>query len=96
MIADDRLHDRKAQAGPVLLGGVVGREKPLALLRRQTTAGVGNLQIHAAILFGRPQHQHTASGHGVHGIEHQVFNCAVQQCCIGLNHGQIVRQVKFG
>ncbi len=96
VVAYDRLHDRKAQPGAVLLRRVVRREKPLALFRRQSAAGVGNLEFHVAILVRRAQHQHSARRHRVHGVEHQIFNRAVQQRRVGLNHGQVFFQMKFG
>ena len=69
----------KAQPRAVLLGRVVRREKPLALLRRQSAAGVGDFEFHVTVLVRRAQHQHSARRHRVHGVEHQVLNRAVQQ-----------------
>jgi hypothetical protein len=42
MVGDDRLHDGQAEAGAVLLGGVVGREEALAFFGREAFAGVGD------------------------------------------------------
>ena len=45
MVGNDRLHNRQAQAGAMLLGGVVRREQPLAFLGRQALAGVGDANL---------------------------------------------------
>ena len=86
VIADHRLHDGEAQASAVLLGGVVRREQPFALLARQSRSR--NRKYRAA-----PSHRvsvrsvnSAAGGHRVHRIQHQIFHRAMQQVGIGVNH----------
>src|ERR1035438_9285234 len=69
MVADHRLHDGEPQTGSVRFGGVVGREKALALLAREALAGVGYLQSHAVREGRRAHRQRSAVPHGVDGGE---------------------------
>ena len=48
VVAHHRLHDRQAQSGAVLLGGVVGREQALAFFLGQPVAGIGDLELNAS------------------------------------------------
>ncbi len=97
MIADHRLHDREAEAGAVLLGGVVRSEEPLAFFRRQPAYRYRKFRCATpSSLVRRAQHQHAARRHGIHRVQHQIFDRPMQQRRVGLNHRQILFQMKFG
>src|SRR5215467_461262 len=57
VIADHALHNCKTQAGPVLLGGVVGGEQAVALLCRQPLSRIRDFEPRSSIDNRRAQRQ---------------------------------------
>src|SRR5712692_8873293 len=88
MIAHHGLNNGQAQAGAVLFSCVVGRKQPVAFFFRQALAGVGYFENHRAIVLPRPDAQFAAIRHGVHGVQHQVLQRALDLFGISLNRGQ--------
>src|ERR1700736_4935558 len=88
MIADNGLHDRQAQAGAVLLGGVVRRKQALALLPGEAGAGVGKFEHDCGIGVTGSQGEEAASGHGVERVQHQILQYAMELRGVGLDTGK--------
>jgi len=74
MIGNDRLHDRQAQAGSVLLGRVVGREQTPGLLLGHSLPGVGQLDMYDAVGAARAHGEVAAGRHRVDGVDQEILN----------------------
>src|SRR4051812_3520101 len=85
MVAYDRLHNRETEAGAMLLAGVVGRENARALFGSEASAGIGDLYSDAIRLSVRAQGDHSTVWHGIHGVENEVGEDAMQQVGIGVD-----------
>src|SRR5205823_14108838 len=85
VIRDDRLDDREAEPGPVLLGRVVRSEQALALFGGQPVAAIADVEPHAAFRLLRSDRQLAARGHRVDRVEQEVLDGTLQLIGIGAN-----------
>src|SRR5690348_9026041 len=96
MVAYYGLRDGEAEAGSVLFGGVIRREEATAFLRRESSAGIGNFEMYAAVLWSSSQHENAASGHRIHRVHHQILERALEQARIRFDHGQFGIEMELG
>ena len=88
VVGDDGLNDGQAEAGAVFLGGVVGGEEALTFFGRHAGAGVRDADFNFAVEWFCGEGERSAVGHGVHGVEDEIAECAMKQLGIGVEgHG---------
>ena len=72
----------------MLLGCVVRGKQPLAFLRRHSLARISDAQFHCFTLWLSAESKRAALRHGVHRIENQVAQGAMEQFGVGIErHG---------
>src|SRR5262249_46548123 len=71
VIGDDRLHNRQAEASPVLLGRVVRREQSSSFLFAQALAGIGHVNLHNTSVATSDDPECATLRHRVDRIEEQ-------------------------
>ena len=79
----------------MLLCRVIGREDALALFAGQARAGISDLDDNFLIFAMAAQSDGPPLGHGVHRVEHQVRNGAMQQFRISSDRLNILIQFEF-
>ena len=85
MVTDYGLHDRQAEAGALLLGGVVGSEEAGTFFWSEAFTGVAHFDANGVRVVGGAKSECATSGHGIEGVEHEILESTVEKIGVGVD-----------
>ena len=94
VLLDDPAGRGQAQSRAAFLGGEVDLKDGVDVLRRDTRARVGDLDLHALVPGRGADDQLAAFRHGLLGVEDDVQQRLLEQIRVRLDLGHVIRQVR--
>src|SRR5580704_919692 len=88
MVTDYGLHDRQAEAGALLLGGVVGSEEAGTFFWSEAFTRVAHFDANGVRVVGGAKSECATSGHGIEGVEHEILESTVEKIRVGVDFRQ--------
>lgn len=94
VVVDDAMDDEQAQAGPCLLGGVIGFENPTDLIGRNPGAVVSKGDEDIFIIAAGSYRQFTTRAHRLATVADEIVEDLLQLILIDVEEGKFVFQLE--